>query len=87
MKYFILFAKTLMAVIWVLLITNLFVPFPGKAAITFYFLLAFITVMHAIQVLIVYGAFGEKLKLTKKEGFELFFFGIFKMLQIKSRLL
>ncbi|MEL0629737.1 DUF1145 domain-containing protein [Psychromonas aquatilis] len=86
MKYFINFAKCLMLIIWVSLIANLFFPFPGKAAMAFYFLLAFLVIMHAIQVLVVYGAFAEKLKLTKKEGVELFFFGVFKMWQIKERL-
>jgi len=87
MKFFIPFAKTLMVIIWGLLITNLFFPFPGKAAMAFYFLLAFVAVMHAIQLLVVYGAFAEKLKLSKKEAFEIFFFGVFKMWQIKDRLL
>lgn len=87
MKYFIPFAKTLMVIIWALLIINLVFPFPGKAAMAFYFLLAFVVVMHAIQVLVIYGAFAEKLKLSKREGVELFFFGVFKMWQIKDRLI
>jgi putative membrane protein len=87
MKYFIPFAKVLMAIIWGLLITNLVFPFPGKAAMAFYFLLGFVVVMHAIQLLVIYGAFAEKLKLSKKEGVELFFFGVFKMWQIKDRLI
>jgi len=87
MKYFIPFAKILMVIIWALLLTNLAFPFPGKAAMAFYFLLAFVVVMHAIQLLVIYGAFAEKLKLSKKEGIELFFFGVFKMWQIKDRLI
>jgi len=86
MKYFISFAKALMIIIWGLLIANLFFPFPGKAALAFYFLLAFVVAMHAIQLLVIYGAFAEKLKLTKKEGFAIFFFGVFKMWQLKDRL-
>jgi len=87
MAYFILFAKFLMIIIWGLLLANLFFPFPGKTAMAFYFLLAFVIVMHAIQLLVIYGAFAEKLKLTKKEAFEIFFFGVFKMWQLKARLL
>jgi putative membrane protein len=87
MKYFIPFAKILMVIIWGLLIANLVFPFPGKAAMAFYFLLAFVVVMHAIQLLVIYGAFAEKLNLSKKEGIELFFFGVFKMWQIKDRLI
>ncbi len=87
MAYFIPFAKFLMIIIWSLLLANLFFPFPGKAAMAFYFLLAFVIVMHAIQLLVIYGAFAEKLKLSKKEAFEIFFFGVFKMWQLKARLL
>lgn len=86
MKYFIPFAKFLMVIIWGLLITNLIFPFPGKAAMAFYFLLAFVIVMHTIQLLVIYGAFAEKLKLSKKEGLAIFFFGVFKMWQLKDRL-
>lgn len=86
MQYFIHFAKALMVLIWGLLIVNLFVPFPGKAAMAFYFLLAFIIAMHLIQLLVIYGAFGEKLKLTKKEATSIFFFGVFKMWELKHRL-
>ena len=50
MSYFITFAKGLMLIIWGLLIANLFMPFPGKAAMAFYFLLAFVAVMHIIQL-------------------------------------
>ncbi|RBW43665.1 hypothetical protein DS885_13040 [Psychromonas sp. B3M02] len=87
MAYFIPFAKGLMVIIWGLLLVNLVLPFPGKAAMAFYFLLAFVVVMHAIQLLVIYGAFAEKLKLTKKEGVEIFFFGVFKMWQLKDRLM
>lgn len=86
MSYFIIFAKAIMAIIWGLLATNLFIPFPGKAAMVFYFLLAFIAIMHFIQLLVIYGAFGEKLKLTKKEASSIFFFGVFKMWELKDRL-
>ncbi|TEW52463.1 DUF1145 domain-containing protein [Psychromonas algicola] len=86
MSYFITFAKGLMLIIWGLLIANLFMPFPGKAAMAFYFLLAFVAVMHLIQLLVVYGAFGEKLELSKKEAISIFFFGVFKMWELKGRL-
>ena len=86
MQYFIHFAKVLMVIIWGLLIVNLLIPFPGKAAIAFYFLLAFVVAMHLIQLLVVYGAFGEKLKLNKKEAISSFFFGVFKMWELRGRL-
>lgn len=86
MNYFITFAKVLMGLIWLLLIANLFVAFPGKVAILFYLLLAFIIVMHLLQLLMIYGAFSEKLKLTKSEALQVFLFGIFKLWQLKGRI-
>ncbi len=87
MNYFISFAKVVMALIWVLLITNLFYPFPGKAEIVFYLLLGFVIFMHLIQLLMIYGAFSEKLKLTKSEALQIFIFGVFKLWQIKGRIM
>ncbi|WP_022943254.1 DUF1145 domain-containing protein [Psychromonas hadalis] len=86
MNYFITFAKALMVLIWLLLLSNLFFPFPGKAEIVFYLLLGFMVMMHLIQLLMIYGAFSEKLKLTKQEALQIFIFGVFKLWQIKGRL-
>lgn len=86
MNYFITFAKILMLFIWVLLLSNLFFPFPGKAEIVFYLLLGFVIFMHLIQLLMIYGAFSEKLKLTKSEAGQIFIFGVFKLWQIKDRI-
>lgn len=86
MDHFIRFAKVLMIIIWGLLLTNLIFPFPGKAAVVFYLLLAFVFVMHSIQLLMIYGAFSEKLKLSKSEAAQIFIFGVFKLWQLKSRL-
>jgi len=86
MNYFITFAKTMMIIIWVLLLSNLIFPFPGKAEIVFYLLLAFVIFMHLIQLLMIYGAFSEKLKLSKLEALQIFIFGVFKLWQIKGRL-
>lgn len=86
MNYFITFAKLLMIIIWGLLLSNLFSPFAGQAAIVFYLLLGFVCFMHLIQLLVIYGAFSEKLKLTKSEALQIFIFGVFKLWQIKKRL-
>jgi len=86
MNFFIIFAKMVMLLIWGLLITNLFYPFPGKAEIVFYLLLPFVIFMHLIQLLMIYGTFSEKLKLTKSEVLGIFVFGVFKLWQIKGRL-
>tara|TARA_R110001583_G_scaffold125319_2_gene276873 strand:- start:7956 stop:8219 length:264 start_codon:yes stop_codon:yes gene_type:complete len=86
MNYFINFAKVLMVLIWALLLSNIFFPFPGKAEIVFYVLLGFVIFMHLIQLLMIYGAFAEKLKLTKSEAGQIFIFGVFKLWQIKDRI-
>ncbi|HEY7864982.1 MAG TPA: DUF1145 domain-containing protein [Psychromonas sp.] len=86
MNYFITAGKLLMLTIWGLLISNLFFPFPGQAAVLFYILLGLISVMHIIQLLLIYGAFSEKLKLTKADALQVFIFGVFKMWQLKGRL-
>ncbi|WP_372882217.1 DUF1145 domain-containing protein [Psychromonas sp.] len=86
MRYFITLGKGLMTAIWAVLLYNLFVPFSGQAGVAFYFLLALITFMHLIQLLLIYGAFSEKLKLTPKEALQVFIFGIFKLWQLKGRM-
>ena len=86
MRYFITLGKVLMTTIWGILLYNLFFPFNGQAAIAFYLLLGFIFVIHIIQLLVVYGAFSEKLKLTPFEALQVFFFGVFKLWQLKGRL-
>lgn len=86
MSYFITLGKVLMTAIWGVLLYNLFFPFNGQAGIAFYFLLALIAFMHIIQLLVIYGAFSEKLKLTPLEALQVFFFGVFKLWQLKGRL-
>ena len=86
MNYFIMIAKFLMVIIWLGLLGNLFFPIFAQATVVFNLLLAFICFMHTIQLLVIYGAFAEKLKLTKSEGLQIFIFGVFKLWQIKERL-
>ena len=76
-----------MLLIWGVLLANLIFPFPDKIATVFQLLLAFIFVIHLIQLLIVHFAFSKNLKLTKSENWQIFIFGIFKLWQIKTRLL
>jgi putative membrane protein len=75
-----------MLAIWGFLIGNLFFPFPGQAALLFYMLLGLIAVMHLIQLLLIYGAFSEKIKLTKTDALQVFIFGVFKIWALKGRL-
>lgn len=85
MRYFISFSKLLMVIVWAILLSNLFFSFPEKAALIFYLLLGFMSIMHFMQTLIIYGAFAERFKLSRLDAFEIFIFGVFKLLQIKER--
>lgn len=85
MRYFISVSKLLMVIVWGILLSNLFFSFPEKAALIFYLLLGFMSIMHLMQTLVIYGVFAEKFKLSKADVFEIFIFGVFKLLQIKER--
>lgn len=85
--FFINFAKLLMLIIWGVLISNLFTPFPGQIAVLLYLLLGFFVFTHLIQLLAIYNVCAKKIKLTKYESVQIFTFGIFKLWQIKKRLL
>jgi len=82
----IILGKFLMTAVWGVLLYNLFFPFSGQAEIIFYFLLGLISFMHIVQLLLIYAAFSEKLKLTTAEILQVFFFGIFTLWQIKGRI-
>ncbi|TEW53757.1 DUF1145 domain-containing protein [Psychromonas sp. RZ22] len=85
-SYFIPLAKILMGLIWGLLIINLALPFPGQLANAAYFLLVFICIVHLIQLLIIKIVFAKKVQLDTKETLSIFFFGAFKLWQIKTKL-
>lgn len=72
--------------VWTGLLTNLAFPFPGQAALAFYLLLGFMSIMHLIQLAVIYSAFNKKIRLTKSEAVQVFIFGVFKLWQIKDRL-
>lgn len=78
-------AKGAMGFVWLVLLTNIFMPFPGKAAIALYILTLFLLFMHGIQLLIFLGAFGDKVSISAKEKWAILFFGIFELLAIRKR--
>lgn len=85
MKILILMAKAAIAFVWVILILNLFMPFPGKAAIALYIMAAFLFMMHAVQMLIFIGAFGDNLKISRWEKWSILIFGVFSLLDIRRK--
>ena len=85
--FFINLAKLVMLVIWGILISNLHTPFPGKIAVLLYLLLGFLIFTHIIQLLAIYHVCAKKIKLTKYEAVQIFTFGIFKLWQIKKRII
>ncbi len=87
MNVFLLFAKISIALIWGVLIFNIFMPFPGKSAIALYIMTGFLFMMHAVQMLIFIGAFGDKVKITGREKCSILIFGIFALLDIRKKYL
>lgn len=85
MKILILLAKASIAFVWLILILNLFMPFPGKAAIALYIMTGFLFMMHTVQMLIFIGAFGDKVKISSWEKWSILIFGIFSLLDIRRK--
>ncbi len=85
MKLFLLLAKAAIAFVWGVLIFNIFMPFPGKSAIALYIMTGFLFMMHAVQLLIFIGAFGDKIKITGREKSSILIFGIFALLDIRKK--
>ncbi len=85
MNAFIIFAKSAILLVWLVLITNLFYPFPGVAAMALYIMTGFLFFMHALQLLIFVGAFGDTIKMTKKDKAAILVFGIFALLAIRQK--
>lgn len=80
-------AKSAIGLVWLVLLTNIVMPFPGKAAIALYILTAFLFLMHALQLLIFVGAFGDKIQIGAKQKWAILFFGIFELLAIRKKLM
>ena len=85
MKILITLAKAGIGFVWLVLLLNIFMPFPGKAAIALYILTAFLFFMHCIQMLIFIGAFGDKIEMTRWEKWSILVFGIFALLDIRRK--
>ncbi|CAH0542663.1 DUF1145 domain-containing protein [Vibrio marisflavi] len=85
MKILILLAKAAIAFVWLVLIANVFHPFPGKTAIVLYIMTAFLFIMHGLQMLIFIGAFGDKINMTRWEKWSILVFGIFSLLDIRRK--
>ncbi|WP_159657628.1 DUF1145 domain-containing protein [Vibrio atypicus] len=85
MKALLLLAKAAIGFVWFILILNIFMPFPGKAAIALYIMAAFLLMMHGLQMLIFLGAFGDKIKMSNWEKWSILIFGIFSLLDIRRK--
>lgn len=85
MKILIFLAKASIAFVWLVLILNIFMPFPGKAAIALYIMTGFLFMMHAVQMLIFIGAFGDKIEISGWEKWSILIFGIFSLLDIRRK--
>lgn len=85
MKILLMLAKAAIGFVWFVLLVNIFYPFPGNAAIALYIMTGFLLFMHAIQMLIFIGAFGDKVNMTRWEKWSILIFGIFAMLDIRRK--
>ena len=78
-------AKAAIAFVWLILLLNIFMPFPGKAAIALYIMTAFLFIMHGLQMLIFIGAFGDKISVSRWEKWSILVFGVFALLDIRRK--
>ncbi|WP_104400956.1 DUF1145 domain-containing protein [Vibrio penaeicida] len=85
MKVLLILAKAAIAFVWLVLLINIFHPFPGKAAIALYIMTAFLFFMHGLQMLIFLGAFGDKISISRWEKWSILIFGIFSLLDIRRK--
>ncbi|EOB6262116.1 DUF1145 domain-containing protein [Vibrio fluvialis] len=85
MKILLTLAKAAIAFVWLVLLINIVMPFPGKAAIALYIMTAFLFFMHGLQMLIFVGAFGDKVKMNGREKWSILIFGIFALLDIRRK--
>lgn len=85
MKILLALAKAAIAFVWLVLLINIVMPFPGKAAIALYIMTAFLFFMHGLQMLIFVGAFGDKIKMNGWEKWSILIFGIFALLDIRRK--
>ncbi|EOX4464284.1 DUF1145 domain-containing protein [Vibrio alginolyticus] len=85
MKALIMLTKAAIAFVWLVLILNIFMPFPGNAAIALYIMTAFLFIMHGLQMAIFIGAFGDKIKMSSWEKYSILIFGIFALLDIRRK--
>lgn len=85
MKALITLAKAAIGFVWLVLLINIFYPFPGVAAIALYIMTGFLFMMHGLQMLIFIGAFGDKINMSKWEKGSILIFGIFALLDIRRK--
>ncbi|CAH8210645.1 MULTISPECIES: DUF1145 domain-containing protein [Vibrio] len=85
MKVLLVLAKAAIAFVWFILLLNIFMPFPGKAAIALYIMTAFLFIMHGLQMLIFIGAFGDKINMSRWEKWSILVFGVFSLLDIRRK--
>ncbi|MGR6832610.1 DUF1145 domain-containing protein [Aliivibrio wodanis] len=85
MKGLIILAKMAIGIVWLMLLLNLFMPFPGNGAIALYILMAFLFMMHGLQMLIFIGAFGDKISMSRWEKWSILIFGVFALLDIRKK--
>lgn len=85
MNALITLAKAAIGFVWLVLLINIFYPFPGVAAMALYIMTGFLLMMHGLQMLIFIGAFGDKISMSRWEKWSILIFGIFALLDIRRK--
>ena len=85
MKYLMTFLKVLTALVWVILLINIVMPFPGKAGTSLYLLFGLVIIAHGLQTLMVFGVFRSMIPVSKKDYWSVMIFGVAAMHDIRQR--
>jgi len=80
------FFKAILVLFWGVLLLNLAMPFPGKAAGAFHLLLGLMLFSRGLQFLLLWAAYGKKLSMTPKDVVLLILFGVAGLESLRQRL-
>ncbi|MCL1143465.1 DUF1145 domain-containing protein [Shewanella gaetbuli] len=87
MNYIIKIGYGLTSVTWLVLLFNLIMPFDNGIGMILYIFLAFMAVMHGLQVFIFHTLFSPQLTLTAKDYATAYLFGVFALLSYRQKIL
>jgi len=78
--------NAILLLFWGGLLTNLVMPFPGKAAGTFHLLLVVMLATRGLQFLMLWAAYGKYLRMKANDVLLLILFGVAGLDSLRKRL-